>query len=282
MNHTEHEAATSTTEIKSIPAKSDNKLLLRPCIMVVVLLLLMIIPMLVQYVIYLNGQKEAIKLVKQAYPYSGYDDMGRTEMLEEMYGFFNDRMPLTGATNLKADQALGDALSAAGFHTDRGSHYLKHTNLFAYLKGEHPIQFYLTGGLLLFLLILYLIVSSLVSSNRRKEICVKDDLVVCTSGAGQKLELLPSDIVGAEVCFPNCLRIRSTGITFTITGIANAEELKDRILAMRAAAPQPVTIMHNEMPQSNADELKKYKELLDSGVITKEEFDTKKKQLLGL
>ena len=31
-----------------------------------------------------------------------------------------------------------------------------------------------------------------------------------------------------------------------------------------------------------ADELKKYKELLDGGVITQEEFDTKKKQLLGL
>ena len=31
-----------------------------------------------------------------------------------------------------------------------------------------------------------------------------------------------------------------------------------------------------------ADELKKYKELLDSGVISQEEFDAKKKQLLGL
>ena len=33
---------------------------------------------------------------------------------------------------------------------------------------------------------------------------------------------------------------------------------------------------------SAADELKKYKELLDSGIITQEEFDAKKKQLLGL
>lgn len=33
---------------------------------------------------------------------------------------------------------------------------------------------------------------------------------------------------------------------------------------------------------SAADELKKFKELLDIGVITKEEFDAKKKQLLGL
>ena len=33
---------------------------------------------------------------------------------------------------------------------------------------------------------------------------------------------------------------------------------------------------------SPADELKKYKELLDCGVITQEEFNAKKKQLLGL
>ncbi len=32
---------------------------------------------------------------------------------------------------------------------------------------------------------------------------------------------------------------------------------------------------------TDADELKKYKELLDSGVISQEEFVTKKKQLLG-
>lgn len=33
---------------------------------------------------------------------------------------------------------------------------------------------------------------------------------------------------------------------------------------------------------SSADELKKFKELLDTGVISQEEFDAKKKQLLGL
>ena len=33
---------------------------------------------------------------------------------------------------------------------------------------------------------------------------------------------------------------------------------------------------------SPADELKKYKELLDTGVISQEEFDAKKKQLLEM
>lgn len=33
---------------------------------------------------------------------------------------------------------------------------------------------------------------------------------------------------------------------------------------------------------SSADELKKFKELLDNGIITQDEFDAKKKQILGL
>lgn len=40
---------------------------------------------------------------------------------------------------------------------------------------------------------------------------------------------------------------------------------------------------NNSQPTlSGADEIKKYKELLDMGIITQEEFDAKKKQLLGL
>jgi len=42
------------------------------------------------------------------------------------------------------------------------------------------------------------------------------------------------------------------------------------------------TTIKQEIPQSNADELKKFKDLLDSGIISQEEFDAKKKQLLGL
>ena len=41
-------------------------------------------------------------------------------------------------------------------------------------------------------------------------------------------------------------------------------------------------IKSNNSAISPADELRKYKELLDMGVITQEEFDAKKKQLLGL
>ena len=35
-------------------------------------------------------------------------------------------------------------------------------------------------------------------------------------------------------------------------------------------------------PRDVVEELKRYKDLLDSGILTQEEFDAKKKQLLGL
>lgn len=52
--------------------------------------------------------------------------------------------------------------------------------------------------------------------------------------------------------------------------------LQQQLRAVKTNPTQPTTT------NSSADEIKKYKELLDSGIITQEEFDLKKKQLLGL
>lgn len=40
--------------------------------------------------------------------------------------------------------------------------------------------------------------------------------------------------------------------------------------------------MHNEHTLSEADEIRKYKELFDDGIISQEEYENKKRQLLGL
>ena len=52
-----------------------------------------------------------------------------------------------------------------------------------------------------------------------------------------------------------------------------AKAVAEKALAANAAQPLAV---------SSADEILKYKNLLDSGIISQEEFDAKKKQLLGL
>ncbi len=53
------------------------------------------------------------------------------------------------------------------------------------------------------------------------------------------------------------------------------------LLIQRQTNSNPLPVQQ-ATPMHSAEELKKYKELLDSGVITQAEFDAKKKQLLGL
>ena len=59
------------------------------------------------------------------------------------------------------------------------------------------------------------------------------------------------------------------------TDIKELSEEEFKTLQTKNNAPASTTL-------SSADELKKYKELFDMGVISQEEFDAKKKQLLGL
>ena len=70
------------------------------------------------------------------------------------------------------------------------------------------------------------------------------------------------------VDFNRCPKCNSTNLS-----TLSEEEFKS-ISAQNNTIQQPVS--------SSADELKKFKELLDMGVISQEEFDAKKKQLLGL
>ena len=56
----------------------------------------------------------------------------------------------------------------------------------------------------------------------------------------------------------------------------NAQQIQTQSAAQTPYAP----ILNAE--RSVADEIKKYKELMDQGVITEEEFQTKKRQLLEL
>ncbi len=71
---------------------------------------------------------------------------------------------------------------------------------------------------------------------------------------------------------------------YKISTFGDAVQLKKKfeegIKACDANTNKGATIIQNVI--SPADEIKKFKELLDLGIITQEEFDGKKKQLLGL
>ncbi len=80
------------------------------------------------------------------------------------------------------------------------------------------------------------------------------------------------------------LRVESPSENF-VFGFRNtkmrdeAYDVINRLISERTNNKGNVTVVNST---SNADELAKYKQLLDTGIITREEFDAKKKQLLGL
>ena len=58
------------------------------------------------------------------------------------------------------------------------------------------------------------------------------------------------------------------------------EFIREKIRGAHRQGAQTVVVGQTSAPLSVADELKKFKELLDAGVITQEEFDERKRQLL--
>lgn len=103
---------------------------------------------------------------------------------------------------------------------------------------------------------------------------------------GKRVDL-PIDVISAVGTTPflGGLSVATSSGKILFLGLSNRNELHtaiSQLLVERQNKSNSATIIKQEVSQSNADELKKYKDLLDSGVITQEEFDAKKKQLLGL
>lgn len=73
----------------------------------------------------------------------------------------------------------------------------------------------------------------------------------------------------------NCGNVSASYVTSCTCGLAKADN--DKFLAKKQAAEKA-----SAAKASPADEIAKYKKLLDDGAITKDEFAAKKKQLLGL
>jgi hypothetical protein len=116
---------------------------------------------------------------------------------------------------------------------------------------------------------------------------ITDKRVYGTALFGKRVDL-PFDMISAvgTSIFKGIAVATSSG-TIKFAFMENRDSLHDEIskqLVIRQSqnSNKGDTVIKQEIPQSNADELKKYKDLLDMGVITQEEFDAKKKQLLGL
>lgn len=116
------------------------------------------------------------------------------------------------------------------------------------------------------------------------DIVVTDKRVYGRATFGKRVDLPLDSIsaVGTSALWGIDVGTSSGRIHFKL--IKNYEEIHSELskLLMERQHSEKQNNIQSNITTSNADELKKYKELLDGGVITQEEFDAKKKQLLGL
>lgn len=120
----------------------------------------------------------------------------------------------------------------------------------------------------------------------RCELTVTDKRITGKVRFGKRVDLpLDSISAAAEIRLLNGISISTSSGRISFYGIKNAKEIYTvitNLLIERQQNAKNVTYATVTPKSDEADQLKKYKELLDSGIITQEEFDAKKKQLLGL
>ena len=119
----------------------------------------------------------------------------------------------------------------------------------------------------------------------KTELIVTDKRVYGKAMFGKRVDLPVDSISAVGTSMLKGIAVASSSGRIKFLGISNRDEIHKVIsdlLVGRQEKPISNTVVKQEVQQSSADELKKYKELFDQGIISQEEFDAKKKQLLGL
>ena len=118
------------------------------------------------------------------------------------------------------------------------------------------------------------------------EMTVTDKRIYGKIKWGKRVDLPIDSVSAVGIGAFKSIAISTASGRISFSAIKNRNEIHDVVSKLlvdrqkQTTTPAPSTAPASSV--SNADELKKYKELLDSGIITQEEFDAKKKQLLGL
>ena len=113
---------------------------------------------------------------------------------------------------------------------------------------------------------------------RKMHIVVSDKRVYGESVFGRKVDLPIDSISAIGKKWFKGIGVATSAGKIVFFGFKNRDEIYETVsnlLVKRQSANQAMNTT-----QSSADELSKYKKLLDDGVISQEEFDAKKKQLL--
>ncbi len=116
------------------------------------------------------------------------------------------------------------------------------------------------------------------------ELVVTDKKVYGKTKFNKRVDLPLDSITSVGTSGNHKITVATASGLIKFSYIENRDEIH-KVLSDLIIARQTKSYAKEEKPTNNSDyteELKKIKELLDAGVITQEEFDAKKKQILGL
>lgn len=111
------------------------------------------------------------------------------------------------------------------------------------------------------------------------ELVITDRRVYGRASFGRRVDLPLDSVTAIGMSFMKGIAVTTASGAVKFGCIKNRNEIYEVVsnLLMERQRNSGIPVAH-----SSADELKKYKELLDTGVISQDEFDAKKKQLLNL
>jgi hypothetical protein len=152
---------------------------------------------------------------------------------------------------------------------------------YAFLYGLYSVEGLLSWGSLV-LLILGLV---LYYYGKRCSITVTDKRVYGIAKFGSRVDI-PNDSIStiSYIKINHGIGIGSSSGKISFPFIENNGEIHKAISALIIERQQRDNLSNtsNEKNDSDADEIRKFKKLLDDGVISQEEFIAKKNQILGL
>jgi len=143
------------------------------------------------------------------------------------------------------------------------------------MLGEYFIpDWFFIGAVVLF-------VMGIIFAAMKSELIVTDGKVTGKTLFGKRVDLPISQISVIGTGAGKRVSIATSSGSINFYGVKNRDEVLATVSKLLLKR-QEDTITTFQAPKSTSDELKKLKELLDMGIITQEEFEAKKKQLLGL
>ena len=185
------------------------------------------------------------------------------------YGRYNNSDLVSSATD--TDKALGDLLNENGFDCYYGSEYLRYTSFLSYTFA-HVSNLMIVYG---FMVILALFISIIYVLNKKTSITVSGDMIICKKISGKTVQFMLNDVKSVETTFLKGLKITGNGIKYRIILVNNNESLKSDIMNLLN------NLKTKYINVSEADELIKFRKLLEEGIISQEEYEKKKANILN-